>query len=167
MVSERKNSFPIQIPAGKCAYFLDVRGSAEGNRTLLIGETRQARKGFDEHRILIHEAYIEAFLEAVEQIAAVFNEDPGPAYDEGAQQAEAELEDGGNATAGDKAYDLEEIRKEHPRAYEKWSEDEDDQLYALHATGETIANLAEHFQRKPGAIKSRLKKLGLDRPRYD
>jgi len=57
-----------------------------------------------------------------------------------------------------------EIRKKHPRAYEKWTEEEDARLRAEFATGATKAELASLFQRRPSAITSRLKKLGLLQP---
>lgn len=57
----------------------------------------------------------------------------------------------------------EAIRREHARAYEKWSVEEDEELHRKHATGSNVSELAKHFGRKPSAIRSRLKKLGLVR----
>jgi len=51
------------------------------------------------------------------------------------------------------------IRERHPRAYEKWSEEEDAELLALNGQGTPIADLAEHFRRQHSAIRSRLAKL--------
>lgn len=47
------------------------------------------------------------------------------------------------------------------RAYAPWSEQEDDELRRLHGQALTVQQLAQHFGRKSGAIKSRLAKLGL------
>ncbi len=66
---------------------------------------------------------------------------------------------------------VEDARKEHVRAYEKWSDEEDERLRqsweqqlsfspAVSATVR-IKDLAAGFGRKPGAIRSRLKKLEL------
>ena len=55
------------------------------------------------------------------------------------------------------------MRREHARAYEKWSVAEDEELHRKHAMGSNVPELAEHFGRQPGAIRSRLKKLGLAR----
>ena len=59
------------------------------------------------------------------------------------------------------AYTVEEKRQEHPRAYEKWSPEDDARLKEMYAAGHGVAELAKHFERNSGAIRSRLKKLGL------
>ena len=56
---------------------------------------------------------------------------------------------------------LDEIRKYYPRAHEKWTEKEDNQIINEYKQGQTIPQIAVSHQRKTGAIRSRLKKLGL------
>ena len=60
-----------------------------------------------------------------------------------------------------KAYDVKEIRQKYPKAYMRWTEDEDNALRNSYLRGKSIDELASIFQRKPSAIRSRLKKLGL------
>ena len=60
-----------------------------------------------------------------------------------------------------KKYSLEEKRKEHPMAYERWTDDQDNELKEKYQSGLDIAELASLFQRQTGAIRSRLGKLGL------
>ncbi|MEG4089746.1 hypothetical protein [Microcoleus sp. Pol12B4] len=55
----------------------------------------------------------------------------------------------------------EKIRQKYPRAYVKWSQDEDENLKKEYASGQQIGELAQRFQRQPSAIRSRLQKLGL------
>ena len=55
----------------------------------------------------------------------------------------------------------EKIRQKYPRAYVKWSQDEDENLKKEYASCQQIGELAQKFQRQPGAIRSRLQKLGL------
>ena len=55
----------------------------------------------------------------------------------------------------------EKIRQKYPRAYVKWSQDEDENLKKEYASCQQIGELAQGFQRQPGAIRSRLQKLGL------
>ncbi|MEG4212771.1 hypothetical protein [Microcoleus sp. S13_B4] len=55
----------------------------------------------------------------------------------------------------------EKIRHKYPRAYVKWSQDEDENLKKEYASGQQIDELAQRFQRQPSAIRSRLHKLGL------
>jgi DNA-binding NarL/FixJ family response regulator len=54
---------------------------------------------------------------------------------------------------------LDEHRQTDPRAYEKWTEEEENALIELMKTGHTIRSAAELLQRKPSAIRSRLEKL--------
>ena len=69
-----------------------------------------------------------------------------------------------------KAYNVDEIRQKHPRAYEKWTEAEDLELTENYRKGLSVSQLAEKHQRKSGAVTSRLEKLGLvesqSRPEY-
>jgi hypothetical protein len=68
------------------------------------------------------------------------------------------------STGPPKAYAVSEIREEHPRAYEAWSSDEDDRLRHLFRSGMAVQDVATTLQRQPGAIRSRLAKLGLVPP---
>lgn len=52
-----------------------------------------------------------------------------------------------------------EVRQLHPRAYERWSDEEDEQLRQLVATGIAPEQIAERLQRQPSAITSRIRKL--------
>jgi hypothetical protein len=54
-----------------------------------------------------------------------------------------------------------EIRQGHPRAYEKWSDEEDATLKSLFRAGSTAKETAEKLKRQPSAIRSRLAKFGL------
>ena len=65
------------------------------------------------------------------------------------------------ASDNSKTYSLKEIQKIHPKAYEPWTEEEDDKLFAEYKSGKTIEELMEQFGRQRGGINSRLKKFGL------
>jgi ATP-dependent DNA helicase RecQ len=54
---------------------------------------------------------------------------------------------------------LETIKHDHPRAYERWTQEEDAELLSLHAAGAPFSQLVAHFQRQPSAVRSRLAKL--------
>ena len=54
------------------------------------------------------------------------------------------------------------IRQRHPRAYEKWSAEEDERLRAQYGQGRDVSELAELFGRQPSGIRARLIKLGLE-----
>lgn len=79
-------------------------------------------------------------------------------------QAAAEALEAGQVTNEGKSYDVEEIRHEHPRAYEKWSAEEDGRLSELHRSGKNVQAIATILHRQEGAIRSRLVKLNLIEP---
>jgi ATP-dependent DNA helicase RecQ len=54
---------------------------------------------------------------------------------------------------------LESVKQDHPRAYERWTEEEDADLLSLYSAGTPLPQLATRFQRQPSAIRSRLAKL--------
>jgi (p)ppGpp synthase/HD superfamily hydrolase len=61
----------------------------------------------------------------------------------------------------EKTYEVARIRQEHPMAYAKWTTEDDQRLKALHHDGKSVAELAQLLHRNQGAIRSRLRKLGL------
>ena len=63
-----------------------------------------------------------------------------------------------------KTYSVDEIQREHPRAYEKWDAVQDEQLRQLFRERKSVQELAQALQRQPGAVRSRLAKLNLAEP---
>lgn len=58
-------------------------------------------------------------------------------------------------------YSVDAVREEHPNAYQPWSGEADADLARRYAAGERIQAIATALGRQPGAIRSRLGKLGL------
>jgi ATP-dependent DNA helicase RecQ len=56
-----------------------------------------------------------------------------------------------------RAYSVEEIQKIHPRAYDPWTKEDDEELSIKYKSGKTIEELIELFGRQIGDIISRLK----------
>ena len=56
---------------------------------------------------------------------------------------------------------LERMRTSHPRAYEKWQPEEEEQLASMHNAGRSIEEIALKLGRQPSAIASRLRMSGL------
>jgi transposase-like protein len=54
---------------------------------------------------------------------------------------------------------LARIQKAYPRAYQKWTEEEDDALFQLVRSGVNVDEVARRLQRQPSAIHSRMQKL--------
>ena len=64
---------------------------------------------------------------------------------------------------GTPTYSVYACQQEFPNAYAPWSDEDDWTLTRMWCEGATIAELAAHFQRKPGGIRSRIKKLDLEK----
>ena len=62
---------------------------------------------------------------------------------------------------GTPTYSVFACRQEYPNAYTPWTEDDDLELTQMWCEGATTKELVAHFQRKPSAIRSRIKKLEL------
>lgn len=67
---------------------------------------------------------------------------------------------GNNET--EKAYSVDEVRTRHKDAYKPWTEELDDELTVMYCEGVNVKDLAKHFGRSKGAIRSRIKKLELE-----
>ena len=63
---------------------------------------------------------------------------------------------------GEPVYSVKACQVDFPNAYKPWSQEDDDQLEQLFCEGKTAKELSDIFQRKQGAICSRLKKLKLE-----
>jgi ATP-dependent DNA helicase RecQ len=117
------------------------RSAAELAATPGVGEAKLARYG-------------EAFLEIIR------------AYDEGPREG-IRLDEASSSSAlvppalpsSDHDERMATIKQHHPRAYEKWTQEEDADLLSLYSTGTSLSQLAAHFQRQPSAIRLRLAKL--------
>ncbi len=63
--------------------------------------------------------------------------------------------------SGEPQYSVEATRRDHPNAYNVWAPADDKELERLWRDGLSPGQLAAHFGRKEGGIRSRIKKLGL------
>lgn len=132
----RKQLFKEQVTASARTYFFDVERSGDGTKCLVISEVRQVNYGYECSRIMILEENLEAFAGGLAEAIKVMRAKP-------------------------KAYTLDNVRRIYPRAYAKWTAEEDERLKEQYQQGIGIPELAKSFQRKQGAIRSRLAKQGL------
>ncbi|PSB16603.1 hypothetical protein C7B69_17655 [filamentous cyanobacterium Phorm 46] len=92
-----------------------------------------------------------------EEIAAIPNRVQEAVGDRNFQAESSEIENNADRPKTQN----EKIRQKYPRAYVKWSREEDENLQNEYASGQQIGELVNKFQRQPAAIRSRLQKLGL------
>jgi len=133
---EKKELFTQKVVAGSRTYFFDVKEAKDGTKYLVISESRQTDSSHDHSRVMIFQEHLEVFVEGFQKALQFLG-------------------------LKSKAYNLDEIRRAYPKAYERWTSDEDEQLRTKYHEGVGIAELATFFQRQPSAIRSRLAKLGL------
>lgn len=62
----------------------------------------------------------------------------------------------------EKAYTVEEVRARHKNAYQPWTTEADDELTVMYCEGAKVKDMAMHFGRTRGAIRSRIKALELE-----
>ena len=137
MEARREELFSTNVAGGSRTYFFDVKESVNGDKYLTISESRKDGEGGFEHgRVMVYEEYIDQFLNGVKQAIQFM-------------------------TVGEKAYAVGQIRRWHPKAYARWTEEEDCSLREAWEQGKVIGDLAGQFGRQPGAIQSCLRKLGL------
>jgi len=119
-----------------------------------VGEKRAAQYG-------------QRFVQAIQS----FRESHPEAEPPGSIATQAELQEASAQPAHAPTY-VEEARQKHARAYAKWSHEEDESLRRAwdgladspESDAAKIRAIACDFDRKPGAIRSRLKKLELLEP---
>ncbi len=131
----KKELFSHKITAGSRTYFFDVKEANDGTKYVVISESRQTGSGYDHSRVMVFQEHLVAFSEGFQKVLEFLGIN--------------------------KAQSLDEIRRKYPKAYERWTSDEDMQLRARYQEGIGIDDLAAYFERRPGAIRSRLAKLGL------
>jgi F-box protein 18 (helicase) len=57
---------------------------------------------------------------------------------------------------------MEEVREKHRTAYKPWTQELDDELTEMYCEGVNVKDMAIHFERTKGGIRSRIKKLELE-----
>lgn len=140
MNEQKQAIWSERVRAGRVNYFLDVRESANGRVFLSMA---QSSLGDDEtwrrERIVVFEDGLAVFRRAVLSALRIIGREADERRDA----------------------DLDELRKTCPRAFEKWSEDDESALRQGWGSGMTEAELAVRLGRTQRAIGLRLQKLGL------
>ncbi len=191
-MTERRNLFFTRVQAGSRVYTFALREASNKTRYLLINELQadmQDDAAESLRPIVIFEEHLSAFIDALgRSIRALKLEDRHQRAHQTAKKIRAaalpELEQSFDqlrqllgrqekeqppaptdppSDSHAKAYDLDEIRRFYPNAYIPWTEDEDRSLAEAYQQGKKIGQLVDMFRRRPSAIRSRLRKLGLSK----
>jgi hypothetical protein len=132
MKTQRNELSSIKITSGSRTYYFNIKISVEGTKYLVIKELKNDEK---KGQIMIFREYIQDFQKGFKKSLKLMKKGKS------------------------KAYDLDQLRRVYPKAYAGWTKEEEDKLKILYSRNKTINELVDIFQRKPGAIHSRLKKL--------
>jgi hypothetical protein len=137
----------VKVPAGSRTLYLDLKQCTDGSHFLSISEV--PRGGSRERSwILVDETYVDALRNALGEITQKLQEQKPL-----------------------KSYTVEEKRRDHGRAYKRWTREEDDRLREAYARGSGIEHLARDHGRAPTAVLSRMYQLGVitmhDEPRWE
>lgn len=118
-----------------------------GNEHFLkITQSKSLGNGeFRREKIFITEQELQDFKEIIVKAMEYWNPQPGT-------QSSPQKEE---------THTLEQKREQYGNAYLPWEEEADNLLKKWYSEGKTISELSEMFERKPSAIRSRLRKLGL------
>ena len=120
-------------------YFIDGKESRSGVKCLVISESRMSEEKWEHNRVMVFQEHIPSFVRALGRA----------------------LEALGIAFSKSKTYSQVEIRSRYPKAYTRWTQEEEAILSEGFLQGKSIEELANILGRKPGAVRSRLRKLGL------
>ena len=138
-----------KLKKGNRTYFFDIKQTEKGDLYFKVSEQKQVGDNYERYRIVVFEEDFEDFEKSFTKLISKVKK---------LKKSDSE--------SGEKAYSIEEIRKEHEQAYMPWSEDDDEKLESLFCEGKSVKELASIFERKEGAIRSRIKKLEL-KEKYD
>jgi hypothetical protein len=140
MESTRSSVRSGRVSAGSVCYFLDVRQAVNGRFYLVLTESRRrGPDGFEQSRILLFEENLEGFR----------------------SELEASLESMAAAIADRPQGAVSNSRNNVPRAFAKWTEQEESSLREGFASGASPQEMASQLGRSSRAVEARLVKLGL------
>ncbi len=126
--------------SGKVCYFIDVRQAVNGRFYMVLTESRRrGDQGFEQSRVMVFEEDISGLLEQV---------------DRAGEEALRAIEDRGDLP-GDT------LRKEHPRAFSRWTEEDEETLRSRFENGSEVEAIGRVLGRTDQAILARLEKMGL------
>lgn len=143
MDETRAPLFSERVSGRSVTYFIEVRESASGRVFLSLTQGRPSGGGtWDRQRITVFPDSAVPLRKAIGSAMKVLS-------------AEA---------AARRQNDLEEVHRTMPRAFERWTEEEDERLRSAAAGGLSLEELETATGRSRRAVEMRLEKLGIEKP---
>ncbi|MFO7626826.1 MAG: DUF3276 family protein [Candidatus Fermentibacteraceae bacterium] len=144
MSEERASVYEARVNSGKTTYFIDARRAVNGRYYLSITESRRTEvESFTQSRVILFEEGLAEFRKALNEAFEVVENLVERRGDEG----------------------VDEVRTLHPRAFSKWSPEDDIELEKQFRKNPDTAVLAGITGRSEKGVIARLDKMGLIQPR--
>lgn len=137
-----KLSYSITTREGKL--YFDLKNNAQSEYLKITQSKRVGNDVFQRNDIFLDRSELQLFREAIDKAVNYWEHNMEPLIEK----------------VPSKSHTLEERRKDHSYAYEKWDKETDALLGRQFDDGHSIRELAEMFERSVGAIRSRLKVIG-------
>lgn len=143
MSEERESIYEARVNSGKTTYFIDARRAVNGRYYLSITESRRTEgDSFSQRRVMVFEEGLDEFKRLL-----------GEAADRVAGLVAARTDD-----------EVIDIRATHPKAFMKWSQEEEESLEREFRKNPDVTALAGICGRTENAVMARLEKMGLVAP---
>ena len=137
MSADYREVMSVRVDAGSRTLYVDLKENTDGSKFLSISEVK--RHGDEARsRILIDQEYVPELFRALSAVLEFLAPKREP-----------------------NSYTVAQKRQMYPRAYEPWTEEEQQRLKEGFARGVSADQLAREHGRGPTAIRSRLERLGL------
>lgn len=135
MDEQKQTIWSERVKGGGAGYFLDVRETGKGRVFLSMAQSRKADGGgWKSDRIVVFESCLEPFRKALLSALEIMDR-------EGGERRRAEIE---------------EVRRTYPRAFEKWTPEDDALFERLRGDGSTAGDIAAALGRTERAIRMRI-----------
>lgn len=143
MAEERASVYEARVNSGKTTYFIDARRAVNGRYYLSITESRRTEgESFSQRRVMVFEEGLDEFRRLL-----------GEAADRVAELVATRTDD-----------EVIDVRTAHPKAFMKWSQDEEEALEREFRKNPDVTALAGTCGRTENAVLARLEKMGLVAP---
>lgn len=143
MLEERTSVYEARVNSGKTTYFIDARRAVNGRYYISITESRRTEgESFSQRRVMVFEEGLDEFRRLL-----------GEAADRVAELVATRPDD-----------EVTDVRTAHPKAFTKWSQEEEESLEREFRKNSDITTLAGITGRTENAVLARLEKMGLVAP---
>ncbi len=143
MQEERQNIYEGRVSSGRDTFFIQSKKAKNDHYYITVTDSRRQEDGtFTQQKIIVFEESVKSFREKIIEACKSIED----LYEDRREK------------------EISEIRKTHPRAFMKWTDQEQEKLEKLFKKGGELEDLSKDFGRSPGSLLARLERMGLVQP---